>query len=234
MSRANDRARNFARLLKKITKSPAKPPQDVGDPVAVLVMSFLMWNCTSSKAATAYKRLMDHIVDFNDLRVSMPHEMVELIGSRYPLALERCQRMRATLRHTYKREHAVSLERLAGLPKREIKNYARSLDGIDPYVADRVTLLCFGTHSIPVDNRLRRALVGADACEESMETIALGSWLARQVKAADALDSHYALQAWVDRVGDRAPATASTKGATRPRRKAAGALRTKVAGSRAK
>ncbi|MCZ6850883.1 MAG: hypothetical protein O7F17_04510 [Planctomycetota bacterium] len=212
------RARNFASVLKRRRSAPHPAPPQLNDPVAVLVMSLLMWETTTAKAAAAYKRIMDRIVDFNDLRVSMPHEVVGLIGSRYPLALQRCQRLRAVLRDTYNREHAMSLKRLHTVGKREIKAYVRSLDGIVPYVADRVMLLCFDTHCIPVDDRLRRALVKAQACDDSVQISELASWLARQVKAADAPATHSTLQALADRLPTAAaapaPARSSARGST--------------------
>ncbi|MHC4415407.1 MAG: HhH-GDP family DNA glycosylase [Planctomycetota bacterium] len=211
MKDARQCAQSFARLLKKIGKPPAPAPSVVDDAVTVLVMSFLMWDCTTSKATAAYKRLMERVVDFNDLRVSMPHEILECIGPRYPRALERCQRLRAVLRHTYKREHAVSLERLRNMGKREVKKYLRTLDGIASYVADRVMLLCFDTHCIPVDERLRRALVKATVCDESMGISELASWLARHVKASEAADTHRALQAWSDRVSANTAASSAAK-----------------------
>lgn len=222
MKNPQESAKAFATLIRKIGKSPKPVPLEDGDPVSVLVMSFLMWEATSTKATTAYKRLSERVVDFNDLRVSMPDEMVEWIGPRYPMAFDRCQRLRAALRHTYKREHAVSFDRLNGMGRREIKRYLRSLDGIAAYVADRVTLLCYDAHCIPVDDRLRRALVKGGVADESIAIPELGSWLARQVKASDAVDAHRSLQAWSDRVGTSASARTSPRtGKTRRKKTAA-------------
>ena len=215
MKNSRESAQRFSKLLKKIGKSPKPLPMEDGDAVSVMVMSFLMWDCTTTKAANAYRRLTDKVVDFNDLRVTMPHEMVEWIGPRYPLAAERCRRLRAALRHTYKREHAVSLDRLCDMGRREVKRYLRSLDGIAPYVADRVTLLCFDAHCVPVDERLRRALVKNGVGDESTESSQMASWLARQVKATDALATHRALQAWSDRVGSSTARTTTKRKKTR-------------------
>lgn len=200
MTSSQPQAKAFKTLLKKI-KPPAAAPQQNGDAVEVLVKSFLMWESTTPKAEAAYKRITDNIVDLNDLRVSMAGEIVSWIGPRYPAAEERCQRLRAALRHTYKREHAVSLDRLSGMGRREVKRYMRSLDGVAPYVADRVTLLCFDAHCIPVDERLRRALINAGVCDEQTSIGDLSSWLARHVKAADGAATHHALQTWSDRAG---------------------------------
>ncbi len=205
MKNTPDNSKKLNTLLRRLRKqTPPAESNEPGDPIEVLVKSFLIWESTTTKATAAYKRIMEQVVDFNDLRVSMPHELVEWIGPRYPMALERCQRLRACLRHTFKREHAMSLERLRGMARREVKQYLRSLDGISPYTADRVTLLCFDAHCMPVDDRLRRTLIKEGACEQSIEIADLSSWLARQVKAADGAATHRALQAWSDRVGSAA------------------------------
>lgn len=201
MKTPQESSKLFSKLLKKLKKPDDADSFADGSAIEVMVQSFLMWDATTAKAQMAYKRMMDRVVDLNDLRVTMAHEMVDWIGPRYPQALERCQRLRAVLRHTYKREHAMSFDRLNGMGRREVKRYLRSLDGIAPYVADRVTLLCFDAHCIPVDERLRRALIQAGVSDEDTDIADLGSWLARQVKAAEAARTHRMLQAWVDRVG---------------------------------
>ncbi len=220
--RASDK--NFTSVLRQLKRMPPAEPEESTDAVEVLVKSFLIWDSTTTKASAAYKRIMDEVVDFNDLRVSMPHEMVEWVGPRYPRALERCQRLRAALRHTYNREHAVSLEKLHGMGRREVRHYLRSLDGVAPYVADRVTLLCFDAHCIPVDERLRGAMVDAGVCDDSITVADLSGWLARQIKAPDAVTTHHALQAWSDSAASGAAGSRSTAPtrSTRTRKKAAG------------
>lgn len=225
MSRPQPCAKSFNRLFKKIAvaDAPEPAPEAPANPTEVMVLSFLMWDSTTPRAVTAFKRIRERVVDFNDLRVSMPEEIVEFMGERYPNAYERAQRLRAALRHTFKREHAVSLDRLQSLGKREVRKYLRSLDGVCPYVADRVTLLCFDAHCIPVDDRLRRALAREGVCEEAIDVNELSAWLTRQVKVNEAQRAHQALQAWVDEAGGRTPARAAggARAAAPPRTKTA-------------
>lgn len=217
-------ARKLAALLKKMGHVPPPELPSPGDPLAVLVMSFLLWGSTTDKARAAYERIMSGVVDFNDLRICMPHETLEMIGPRYPNAVERTDRMRAALRNIFLREHAMKLDHLAGLAKREARKYLDTLDGMVPFVASRVLLLSFETHTIPVDEQLRGLLVGAEIGDESIDASALSTWLASQVRAADGPATHYALQAWVDRCVGKGPS--ERKGAVRkPRRKAANAKR---------
>ena len=75
-------------------------------------------------------------------------------GDRTVAGLDRFRRLRAVLRNVYLREHAVTLERLADAGKRDAKKYIDSLDGMVPYVAARVLLLCFDVHGVPVSTQV--------------------------------------------------------------------------------
>jgi endonuclease III len=190
--------KNLKALLRKIGDVPPPAPPPSADPVAVLVMSFMLWESSTPKATVAFQRLLEQASDFNDLRVSMPAEIVEITGERGVLALERAQRLRAALRDVYAREHQVSLAHLPKQGKRDIRKYVETLDGVVPYVAARVQLLCFDTHAIPVDEQLRELLVEAGIAAPDATSADVSAWLARQVKANEAVGVHAQLQAWVD------------------------------------
>lgn len=191
-------AKKLTSLLKKLPVSSPPELPDAHDPVAVLVQSFLMWETTTDKALTAYAKIHEHVVDFNDLRVCMPHEIAEMIGVRYPRALDRCERLRAALRDVFLREHTVGLDSLGEMGKREVKKYIDTLDGVTPYVAGRVQLVCYEAHAIPADEQLRAALIAEGAADSGHTVAELSNWLARQIKAEDALAAHYAFQDWID------------------------------------
>ncbi|MHC4990020.1 MAG: hypothetical protein ACYTGC_03475 [Planctomycetota bacterium] len=204
-------AKNLRGLLKKIGKTETPDLPDMADPIAVLMLSFLLWESTTEKALTAYRRLRESIVDFNDLRVSMPRETVEVIGERYPRASERAQRLRAVLRDIYMREHEVTLDRATGLAKREARKYVESLEGMVPYVSARTLLMCFDTHAIPVDEQLRNELAKIGVADKETDTSELASWLSRQIKASNAQESHFALQQWVEQSSKRSRSRTSGK-----------------------
>ena len=67
MKNATQCAKGFAALLKKMPGAePAEVPE-AGEPIAALVLSFLIEDATTERAITAYTRLREHMVDFNDL-----------------------------------------------------------------------------------------------------------------------------------------------------------------------
>lgn len=213
MKDAAKSTKQFTTLMKRL--GPVEPPEfpQPDDPIAVLVLSFLMWEATTEKALTAYSALEKHVVDFNDLRVCMPQELADLIGARYPLALERCQRLRATLRDIYSREHVVSLDGIHKFGKREVRKYIESLEGMVPYVASRVLLLSFQAHAMPVDEQLRKNLILAEVADDDIRIPEVATWLERHIMASEGIPAHHTLQYWIDQGG--AAASQRTKSSSR-------------------
>jgi len=212
-------AKSLTKLLKSLPTPEPDPQREDMSAMDVLVQSYLMWEANSDKARTGYDKLMAGLVDYNDLRVTLPHEIVEALGVRYPNVEERAQRLRATLRDIFMREHEVSLESLHSQGKREVKKYLETLDGIPVYVASRTLLLGFDGHAIPVDEQLREALIDEEAADESADVVELSNWLCRQIKASDALEAHLKFQQWID--SGRKPKrkrTSSKKKTTRKRK----------------
>jgi endonuclease III len=163
-----------------------------------LILSFLMWESTASKARAAMKRVRECVVDYNELRVCLAHELVEFMGERYPRATERAERMHAAFTDLYRREHGMTLARLGEAPKRDALGYLASLEGVPHYVAARVLLVSLGGHAVPVDDRLRALLVEEGVVEQGTTPEQASSWLEHHVRAADAGATHALLQAWSD------------------------------------
>ena len=65
------------------------------------------------------------MVDYNDLRVSHPHEIVEVIGRGYPKAQDRASRLRQVLNAVYQDQRAVSLQAFLSKPKKQVKALSR-------------------------------------------------------------------------------------------------------------
>ena len=195
-------AKYLTKLLKKIGKRDSVPAAggfgSDDDPIAVLVFSFLLWEATTKQALEGMKKLTAATVDFNELRVCLPNEVAALLGTRYPLALERAQRLKLTLQSIYLDQHAVSLDHLADKGKREAKAFLEGLRGITPFVSGRVLQRCFGVHQIPVDDRLVDLMIEAKVFDEVIDAGSCSSWLSRQVKSQDGLEVSYGLRAFVD------------------------------------
>lgn len=208
------------------------PCIDTAEPVVdQFVRSFLVWESTTVKAAAAMKRIEQAVVDFNELRVCMPGELIRIIGERYPRVEERARRLRAALHAVYARQHRVGLEHLGEMSKREARDYLESLDGTPPFVAARVTLVCLGGHAAPVDGRILRRLTDRGAIEADATPEAASAMLERKVRAGEMLDAYALLQAWADDPAAEAADGKTRKDEARAAGRSRGAPRT---GSRAR
>lgn len=183
-------------FLKKVRSSQGgeAPPQR--DPVTQLVVAFLEWNATRAAAKSAHARITAELVDNNDLRVSHAHEIVELLGPRYPRAEERAQRLHESLQEIYLREHAISLESLAGKPRKTVRQYLDSLPGMTSYVATQVGLVSFNVGGVPVDDNTLELLLVEELVDPSASTDEASAFLEKLIKDEECLETHLALQAW--------------------------------------
>lgn len=190
----------LAGLAERIEPLPAEHSghSPVGsDPLVYqLAFSMLLWETTLVNARSALRRVLDSVVDVNELRVCLPEELAAAMGPRIPHASERAERLRAALRDIYRREQSLSLRHLQELPKRDARAYIESLEGVPPYAAARVALLGLGAHAVPVDERLRGMLEQAGAADPGSSCIECAGSLERQLRANEALDAYLLLEAW--------------------------------------
>jgi len=206
---ADAAGKKFTALLKKAVAAYRGEDPPPRDPVAQLVVGFLQWRSTRRAADDAFVALMGELIDINDMRASHAHELVAIIGEDYPDAVERIIRLKQALHGVYLREHDVQMHSIDGKGKKEQRAYLDSLYGMTPFAAAQVTLLSFGGHAMPVDEKLIMMLEREGALPENLDAAAAESFLLRQIKAGDALEAHLALQAWVDKSRAKFPPTAT-------------------------
>lgn len=227
-----DPAANLRTLLEKLAADAPKPDESsrftptqipehpFGDPVIEqLVLAFLAWEAGEKRAAAAPAKIAAQCIDVNELRICLPSEIVSILGTTYPKAAERAERIRATLNDIFDREHDVSLAHLPNLGKREARQYLDSLQGIPPYVAARTALLALDCHAFPADERLAKLLAAERCLPDDLAPADAAGWIERHTRAGEAGPMFLALEAWA---ADRKPASRGSKKskATRTTKKA--------------
>ncbi|MBM4052636.1 MAG: hypothetical protein FJ270_07865 [Planctomycetes bacterium] len=225
----------FSSLIKRHAQPEHTADPNAVDPVALLISSFLMYDAPSHMAVAAMQKIRSATVDFNEFRISLVTEMVQMIGVRYPRAEERCKALRRVLYDIFRHHHKVSLAHLEGHPKQHIRAYLDNLDGMIAYVSNRVCLLRFNVHAIPVDQTTHELLVEEGALSPTVTLSAAAGVLERNIRAGHGLGSYFALQAAADKRhagGPRAAkpekAARTAKSASKPSKPASGATRTRV------
>lgn len=192
----------------------ATEPETV-DLVDLFVHSYLLWQAPSSDANAALKRLKSAFIDWNDMRVSLTSDLVDVIGSRFWRAADRIARLRDAMNGVYRREHKVCLDRLRTLMKKDAVSYMETLPGMIPFVANRVLLVGVDFHSVPLEEFGMQLLVQHGAIPQGMSLSEAQGWVNRHVKAEEARDAHRAIVAAVDHMWETNPPKLP-KSATKP------------------
>ncbi|MFQ5806845.1 MAG: hypothetical protein ACE5I3_10385 [Phycisphaerae bacterium] len=136
--------RSLRTKLGKVGRRPA------GDAITQMILGIFSRDVPESTAREALDRLRALVVDYNELRVVPPIEMAEMVGA-LPEARLKCEDLSRALNKVFAHEHEVSLDRLGGLPRKEVIDYLESIDGLDAYSRARVRLLGLQQHAVPLD-----------------------------------------------------------------------------------
>ena len=216
MKNATEHAKHLKELLDQLRGQVSPPEPDELEPLHQMVHAFLVWEASRNQAEQAYARLMKETVDLNDLRITDPEEVVDLIGGKYSRADERAHRLHRALHAVYRREHAMDLSSLRSMPKREARAYLHELDGMTPFVAASICLLSLDAHAMPVDEQLHRRLQRDGVIHEKATLDEARAFLERNIRADEAVEAYYCLRAYVERpikadLGEKAPQKKTTK-----------------------
>lgn len=207
---ANDPAAALAELLARLGNGTADalPASEIGvteqpgfeygvEPMLFeFLRSFLLWESSEALATVAMGRLFAGVVDCNEIRIFLPSELSEIIGAEYPRSMERSLRLGSALNDVYEREHDVNLECLGLMNKREARSYLLTLEGVPPFVASRMLLLCLGGHAFPVDERLSTFLAAEGVVKKSDSVETATNRMERLIRSGDAQNAYRAIEAW--------------------------------------
>jgi hypothetical protein len=199
--------RRWKALLKRLDTeqaSPAAAPDAPPAPLTVIsaaIHGTLLWEASFSQAKAAYQHLIGAFADYNDMRVTLPPQLISVIGERYPLAAERCVRLKTWLSDLYRRSNSLDLEHLRDLSKQEARSQLNSLHGMPTFAAAYATMTALGGHAIPVDERLL-ALLASEKIVDAETSCEMAMQHLESVTTQDDLPSVYrAMRNWSDDEG---------------------------------
>lgn len=177
---------NLKKALTRLVKAaPAKKAEAPVEPLPRLIRAFLEYDCDEARASIADRKLVENMVDHNELRVTPAIELAALLGVRYPFAESRCSALHRTLQSIFDREHHMKLDRLKELKRTEVRTYVQSLMGITPYVEAAVCVDCFGIMAAPVDTKLLLWLISKDALPEGTDIKTAQQLIEKHLKASE-------------------------------------------------
>jgi len=175
------RVRKLYRELKR--KYPTIERTTYDEPVDAIVHGIVSENTTETAAQAMSRKFADYFVDLNDMRVSRPEEMVEILGEDTPLTRQTTNTLTSTLMAIFNEYHTVSLQALKKVGKRPAKKALEKLDGITRFAVDYCMLMALQGHAIPLTERMIEYLKSRGLVDSEADERQIGGFLTRQISA---------------------------------------------------
>ena len=162
------------------------------EPVEALIYAIISEKMSEKAAQSAIKRFTGYFVGWNDLRVSRPEEIVEILGADTSVTRDIALALTGALGAVFDRYNTVSLKVLKKIGKRPARQTLEKMNGLSRFVVSYCMLTSLHGHAIPLTKKMidylrSKQLIHPDSDEQQIE-----GFLARQISAENASE-FYAL-----------------------------------------
>jgi hypothetical protein len=169
--------------LKKKHSMPRVP--DYKDPIESVVYAIVSEQTTLPEAKSALRKMKNHFVDYNDLRVSRPEEIIDILGIAAEPAEKIAESLTAVLNAVFSRYDKVSLVGLFDVGKRQARKELQELECFSDFVLGYCFLTSLKGHAIPLTERMAEFLHESELVYPSAKTDAIEGFLERQISTAN-------------------------------------------------
>jgi len=191
MTSFTDKVKHLERVRKALRRAWGEVRRPiVTHPVAHLVRTILAEEATPQAVDAAMDRIDRHFVDWNDLRVSRPKEIREVLGPDFPRAGAKARAIPRILDQVFKWHNSMVWDFLETMGKVETRAFFEKLEEVRPFVAATIARDCAGAHAFPVDRDVARVLMRLGLVDESESEAAMQAFLERAVKSEHAFELH--------------------------------------------
>jgi hypothetical protein len=142
MKGASEYAKRLKRYLASLRRMKRK--SDAGEPdpretdiIEEMVLAILEEGTDRASAKAALASVMEWMVDFNELRVTPPRELVRVMSRPVPEAKEKAQRITQVLNHIFDKNNSLRINSLRERPIREVRQFLNMLEVLRTFLIDR-------------------------------------------------------------------------------------------------
>jgi endonuclease III len=182
----SSRLQKLFRLLKREYGKVRKVSFD--EPIDAVIQAILSETMMDSGAQSSVRKLAAHFVDWNDLRVSRPDEILDVIGKENGNIRNTISTLTRALYAVFKKYDIVSLKLLKGMGKRSARQALSKLEAISPFVCDYVMLTALQGHAIPLNAKMTEYLKEQDFVHPDASETEIQGFLSRQIPATKAYE----------------------------------------------
>jgi len=179
----------YRTLSRKHPKAQQVSNEHVTDAIIYAIASSKL---SEKSASSAVKRLADHFVDWNDLRVSWTDEIVDVLHKDTQATRDIASTLLQVLNGIFNQHHKVSLDALKNTGKRPARQALDKIEGISRFVVDYCMLTSLHGHAIPLTENMLDYLRNNELVEPNANEQQIGGFLSKQIPAKNGYD-FYAL-----------------------------------------
>ena len=195
MKNSKGYSKKIQALYRKLKGKGAKTEKvTYDDPVDALIFGIIAESMSEEQSQAAIKRFSKHFIDNNDLRVSLPEEVVGVLGSDTNHSRQIANNLGNVLMNIFESFNAISLSDLKKVGKRSAKESLEKIEGISRFVLDYCMLTSLAGHAIPLNARMIDYLKDNKLVDPNAESDDIGGFLTRQISAKNGYEFYSLLR----------------------------------------
>ncbi len=197
----------YAKKLNKLCTSLKKSVKDAADlvdktiprePATILLLGCVSEFTSVKEAHLALARLKAGFVDYNELRVSRPREIVKTLGKKFPNADVVVDRIIQVLNSVFNNNDGLDMAGIDDMGKRDAQAVIKDIEGITPYIYSFFIMYYIEAHAFPLNENMYKVLQEEDVVNPASDFNDVHGFLERQIAAAKARETFVMLRAYCD------------------------------------
>jgi hypothetical protein len=148
-----------------------------------IIYGIICERLSEKQTQDALKRFWEYFVDWNDLRVSRPEEIAELLGTDSPQNRETALTITKFLQRIFNESHQISLEYLQKTGKRPARAKLEKFEELSSFVIDYCMLTSLGGHTIPLTEKMIEYLKANVLVDAAADARTIEGFLTKQIPA---------------------------------------------------
>ena len=189
MKNSKDYSKKIQKLYRSLSRKYPKVQKANHEEVEhAVVYAIISENMSEKATKSAFHKLPDCFIDLNDLRVSRPDEIIEMLGEDTPETRDIALTITRVLSGIFNEYNKVNLEPLKKMGKRPAKQIIEKIDGISRFVVDYCMLTSLKGHAIPLTKTMIEFLKNNELVDPEADEDQIEGFLAKQISAQNGYD----------------------------------------------
>lgn len=164
------------------------------DPIDAVVFALTSESMTAGVSDRVFKRMQNHFVDLNDLRVSRPEEIMDVLQTDSAETEQSVRAITQVLNVIYDKFDRVSLESIVHEGKRQAHKELAEIEGITPFAVSYCFLTALDGHAIPMTKKMLEYMHENKLVHPEATDSEIAGFLERQIGASDAYNFYLLLR----------------------------------------